>query len=129
MKSQWKMYLDQMTPPGAVVEFSAAAFALQVAMNLQLSMSFVDATPECHYLADRVMASAEIYGAAREAGSALAFTDAEKALAEAVALLAIELQQCTSASRVVDASLTPIHPVAASQPATIESNPFGHVSL
>ncbi|WFU11410.1 hypothetical protein QA646_23715 (plasmid) [Rhizobium sp. CB3090] len=129
MKTQWKMYLDQTTPPGAVVDFSAAAFVLQVAMNLRISLSFVEATPECHYLAERIMASAELYGHAREAGSTLAFTDAEKALAEAVALLAIELQHCPSASHAVDASLTPMHPAAASQPTTIESNPFGHVSL
>ncbi|MEF0941449.1 hypothetical protein [Rhizobium sp. BR 362] len=129
MKTQWKRYLDQTTPPGAIVDFSAAAFLLQVAINLRFSLNIVEATPECHYLAERVMASAEIYGEAREAGSALAFTDAEKALAAAVTLLAIELQQCSSPSGVVDASLTPRHPIAASRSKRVESNPFGHASL
>ncbi|MBB5576127.1 MULTISPECIES: hypothetical protein [Rhizobium] len=129
MEAQWKMYLDQAKPPGAIADFSAAAFVLQVAMNLRISLSFVQATPECHYLFERVMASAETYGLAREAGSALAFTNAEKVLADAVALLAIELQHCSPALRVVDASVTPMHPAAASQPITIDRNPFGQASL
>jgi hypothetical protein len=129
MKAQWKIYLDQTTPPGAIVDFSAAAFVLQVAINLRLSLELVEPTPECRYRAEHVIACAEIYGNAREAGSALPFTDAEKALAEAVTLLAIELQHCPSASRIGQVSLTERHPAVAPQSATIDQNRFGSVSL
>jgi hypothetical protein len=129
MKTQWKIYLDQTTPPGAIIDFSAVAFVLQVAINLRLSLKLVEPTPECRYHAEHVIACAEIYGHAREAGSALPFTDAEKALAEAATLLAIELQRCPSVSRVGDVSLAKRHPAAASQSSTIERNRFGSVSL
>ncbi|MGY5811174.1 hypothetical protein ACXHXG_26165 [Rhizobium sp. LEGMi198b] len=129
MTTQWKTYLDQTKPPGAIVDFSAAAFVLQVAINLRFALNFVEATPECHYLAERVMASAEIYGQARQAGSAPSFTDAEKALAEAVTLLAIEMKHCPSASHRADVPLNPSYPAATSQPTTIDRNPFGHASL
>ncbi len=56
MKTQWKKYPDQTTPPGAIVDFSAAAFVLQVAINLRLSFELVEPTPECRYRAERVIA-------------------------------------------------------------------------
>jgi hypothetical protein len=129
VKTQWKKYLDQTTPPGAIVDLSAAAFVLQVAINLRLSFELVEPTPECRYRAERVIACAEIYGRAREAGSALPFTDAEKALAEAVTLLAIEMHQCPSASRIDDVSLAQRHPAVASQSTTIDGSRFGSLSV
>lgn len=110
MNRHWKTYLDHAKPPGAVADFSASAFALQVAFNLRLALKLVEPTPECLYLAERVLASAEIYSQAREEGLALPFTEAEKALAEAVTLLATELERCPSASRSGGASLLRRHP-------------------
>ncbi|KEA09047.1 hypothetical protein G6L94_27625 [Agrobacterium rhizogenes] len=110
MNRYWKTYLDHAKPPGAVADFSASAFVLQVAFNLRLALKLVEPTPECLYLAERVLASAEIYSQAREEGLALPFTEAEKALAEAVALLATELERCPSASRGGGTSLLRRHP-------------------
>jgi len=129
MKTHWKKYLDQTTPPGAIVDFSAAAFVLQVAINLRLSLELVEPTPECRYYAERVIACAEIYGHAREAGSALPFTDAEKVLAETVMLLAIELQQCPPASRTGAVSLAKRHPAAAARSTRINEGRFGSMLL
>ncbi|MDL2402030.1 hypothetical protein [Rhizobium mayense] len=129
MKTQWKKYLDQTRPPGAVADFSAAAFVLQVAMNIRVLLDFVDPTPECNYYAERVIACAEIYGHAREAGSALPFTDAEKALAETVTLFAIELQQCPPTPRAGEVWLARRRRTAPSQPTTINEGQFGSASL
>ncbi|MDL2408439.1 hypothetical protein PY650_22875 [Rhizobium calliandrae] len=129
MQTQWKKYLDQTRPPGAVVDFSAAAFVLQVAMNIRVLLDFVDPTAECSYYADRVIACAEIYGHAREAGSALPFSDAEKVLAETVTLFVIELQQCPPAPRAGDVWLARRRPTAASQPTKINEGHFGNASL
>ncbi|WP_234908434.1 hypothetical protein [Rhizobium rhizogenes] len=110
MNRHWKTYLDHAKPPGAVADFSASAFVLQVAFNLRLALKLVEPTPECLYLAERVLASAEIYSQAREEGLALPFTEAEKALAEAVMLLALELERCPSASLNDGVSLPRRHP-------------------
>jgi hypothetical protein len=121
MNRHWKTYLDHAKPPGAVADFSASAFALQVAFNLRLALQLVEPTPECLYLAERVLASAEIYSQAREKGLALPFTEAEKALAEAVTLLANELERCPSASRGGGASLLRRHPQRPQPPSTEKS--------
>ncbi|MFT4183067.1 MAG: hypothetical protein QM636_14240, partial [Rhizobium sp.] len=92
MNKDWKAYLDQMNPPGAVADFSAAAFSLQIAVNVRFALKRVEPSPECRYHAERVITAAEIYGRAREQGLTLPFSDAEKELAEAVALFAIELE-------------------------------------
>lgn len=124
----WKTYLDQVQPPGAVADFSAAAFALQVAVNIGLALKLVEPTPECRYHAERVITAAEIYSRAREQGLTLPFSDAEKELAEAVALFAIELEYCPSASRPGRHSLPRRQPVLP-QPAPIEAGRYRSFSL
>jgi hypothetical protein len=127
MNRHWKTYLDHAKPPGAVADFSASAFALQVAFNLRLALTLVEPTPECLYHAERVLAAAEIYSQAREEGLALPFSDAEKALAEAVTLLAVELEQSPSAARSSSASLHRKHPQRP-QPAAAEEGRYRGVT-
>ncbi|MEZ2218793.1 hypothetical protein [Rhizobium sp. RCC_161_2] len=128
MNRRWKTYLDHVKPPGAVVDFSGAAFALQVAFNLRLALKLVEPTPECLHLAERVITSAEIYSRAREDGLALPFTDAEKALAEAVTLLAVELERCPPASHGARIALSRRHPQRP-QPASVEESRYKGASL
>lgn len=128
MSKYWKPYLDQVHPPGAVAGFSAAAFALQAAVNVRFALKFVEPTPECRYHAERVITAAEIYSRAREQGLTLPFSDAEKELAEAVTLFAIELEYCPSASRPGRSSLPRRQPVPP-QPTAIEASRYRSLSL
>lgn len=128
MSKDWKIYLDQAHPPGAVVDFSAAAFTLQVAANVRLALKFVELTPECRYHAERVITAAEIYSRAREQGLTLPFSDAEKELAEAVTLLGIELEYCREALRPGQVSL-PKRSSVQPQPASLQANRYRSLSL
>lgn len=128
MNKDWKTYLDQMNPPGAVADFSAAAFALQIAVNVRFALKRVEPSPECRYHAERVITAAEIYSRVREQGLTLPFSDAEKELAEAVTLFAIELEYSPSASR-PGKNLLPRRQPVLPQPTAIEASRYRSLSL
>ncbi|MEZ2131291.1 MULTISPECIES: hypothetical protein [unclassified Sinorhizobium] len=96
MIAQWQMFLNRAHPPGAVKNFSATEFALETAVNLRLALKLVKPTTECFERADAVYERAKNYGELRASGSGLV-TDAERELADALKLLAIEMQLCDPA--------------------------------
>lgn len=94
MTQHWRIYLARATPPGAILDFSAAEFALQVAINLRYCLNLVRPTSECIELAELVLLRAKNYGEARMGHSPQSFAEAEDALANATRLLEIELEYC-----------------------------------
>ncbi|ENN85410.1 hypothetical protein RHSP_52582 [Rhizobium freirei PRF 81] len=95
MTQHWRVFLARSAPPGAISDFSAAEFVLEVAINLRYCMNLVQATPECVDLADLVLLRATNYGAARMGDKSHLFAEAEDALARAMRLLEIELEYCS----------------------------------
>jgi len=77
------------------LDFSAAEFALQVAINLRYCLNLVRPTPECIDLAELVLMRAGHYGEARMGRKPSLFAEAEDALAQAIRLLEIELEYCS----------------------------------
>ncbi|WP_368516930.1 hypothetical protein [Rhizobium sp.] len=94
MTQHWRIFLARSAPPGAILGFSAAEFALQVAINLRYCLNLVRPTPECIALADLVLLRARNYGEARMGHKPQLFAEAEDALAKATRLLEIELEYC-----------------------------------
>lgn len=95
MTQHWRIFLARLAPPGAVLDFSAAEFVLEVAINLRYCLNLVQPTPECLDLADLVLLRATNYGAARMGDKSHLFAEAEDALARATRLLEIELENCS----------------------------------
>ena len=91
----WRIFLARSAPPGAVLDFSAAEFVLEVAINLRYCLTIVKPKPECIDLAELVLLRATDYGAARMDGRSHLFAEAENALAQATRLLEIELDYCS----------------------------------
>lgn len=91
----WRIYLARSAPPGAILDFSAAEFALEVAINLRYCLNLVRPTPECIDLAEFVLLRAADYGKARTDDRSHLFAEAENALAQATRLLEIELDYCS----------------------------------
>lgn len=98
MTQQWRIFLARSTPPGAILDFSAAEFAIEVAVNLRYCLKLVQPTPECIDLAELVLLRAQRYGEARIGDKSLLFAEAEDALAQATRLLEIELEYCSTRS-------------------------------
>jgi hypothetical protein len=98
LRPLWYTFLDRTRPPGATLDFSKAAFTLQVAVNLRVALKIVEPTPHCLFLADQVLARAKEYGDIRVLGAADPFSIAEAALDEALGLLIVEMKYCTSTS-------------------------------
>ncbi len=96
MTQHWRMFLARSTPPGAILNFSAAEFALEVAINLRYCLNLVQPTPECINLAELVLLRARHYGEARMGDKSRPFAEAEDALAQATRLLEIELEYCST---------------------------------
>ncbi len=94
MTQHWRIFLARSAPPGAILDFSAAEFALEVAINLRYCLNLVRPTPECIDLADLVLLRARNYGEARMGHKPQLFAEAEDALAKATRLLEIELEYC-----------------------------------
>lgn len=92
----WRIFLARSTPPGAILDFSAAEFAVEVAINLRYCLRLVQPTPECIDLAELVLLRATNYGAARMNEKSRLFPEAEDALAQATRLLEIELDYCST---------------------------------
>jgi hypothetical protein len=96
MIPQWQVFLNRVHPPGAIANFSAAAFALEAAVNLRLALKSINRTTECIARAEEVYERAKAYGELREASSTLV-TDAERDLAGALRLLSNEMRNCDPA--------------------------------
>jgi len=94
MTEHWRIFLARFAPPGAILDFSPAAFALEVAINLRYCLKLVRPTPECIDLADLVLLRAGNYGEARMGHGPQLFEEAEDELARATRLLEIELEYC-----------------------------------
>jgi hypothetical protein len=94
MTQHWRIFLARSAPPGAILDFSAAEFALEVAINLRYCLNLVRPTPECIDLADLVLLRAGNYGEARMGHKPQLFAEAEDELAKATRLLEIELEYC-----------------------------------
>ncbi|MBB3384073.1 hypothetical protein FHX12_002754 [Rhizobium sp. BK609] len=94
MTQHWRIYLARGIPPGAILDFSAAEFALQVAINLRYCLNLVRPTSDCIELVELVLLRARNYGEARMGHSPQSFAEAEEALANATRLLEIELEYC-----------------------------------
>ncbi len=101
MIPQWQVFLNRVHPPGAVANFSAAAFALEAAVNLRLALKLVNRTTECIARAEEVYERAKAYGELREASSKLV-TDAERELAGALRSLSNEMRNCDPAWKADD---------------------------
>lgn len=95
MTQHWRMFLARSTPPGAILDFSATEFTLEVAVNLRHCLNFVQPTPECLDLVELVLVRAAKYGEAREGEMSELFADTEHALAQSTRLLEIELEYCS----------------------------------
>ncbi|TXI05206.1 MAG: hypothetical protein E6Q76_11450 [Rhizobium sp.] len=91
----WRTFLTRSHPPGAVLDFSAAEFVLEVAVNLRHCLNLIRPTPECVDLVELVLLRATYYGEARADGKSRLFAEAEDALAQATRLLEIELDYCS----------------------------------
>jgi hypothetical protein len=96
MSQYWRIYLARAVPPGAILDFSATEFALEVAINLRYCLNLVRPTSECIELAELVLLRASNYGEARMGHSPQSFAEAEAALANATRLLEIELEYCAN---------------------------------
>lgn len=96
MTQHWRRFLARSTPPGAILNFSAAEFVLEVAINLRYCLNLVQPTPECIDLAELVLLRARHYGEARMGDKSRLFAEAEDALAQATRLLEIELEYCST---------------------------------
>ena len=99
----WQVFLDRVRPPGAIVNFSAAAFELQAAVNLRLASNFIEPTAECLARLQDVSACVKEYGELRESASTTLFSKGEKDLDDALRLLTIEMRNCNPAARASDA--------------------------
>ncbi|WP_168878989.1 hypothetical protein [Rhizobium sp. P28RR-XV] len=95
MNQNWRIFLARIAPPGAILGFSAAEFAVEVAINLRYCLNLVQPTPECFDLAELVLLRAQNYGEARMGDKSLLFAEAEDALAQATRLLELELEYCS----------------------------------
>ncbi len=93
MIPQWLALLKNTHPPGAVTNFSAAAFELTAAINLRLALRLIKPTAECLARAEEVYERAKLYSELREAGSA-STVNAERQLADALKLLTAEMRVC-----------------------------------
>jgi hypothetical protein len=82
-----------------MLDFSAAALSLQVAVNLRAALKIVEPTQHCLFLADQVLARAKEYGDIRVLGAADPFSIAEAALNEVLELLIVETKNCAAPSR------------------------------
>jgi hypothetical protein len=98
----WQVFLNRLRPPGAIQNFSAAAFELQAAVNLRLALKLIEPTAECLARSQDVSACVEEYGELRESASTALFPESEKALADALRLLAIEMKNCEPAAKARD---------------------------
>jgi hypothetical protein len=98
----WQVFLNRLRPPGAIQNFSAAAYELQAAVNLRLALTLVEPTAECLARSQEVYACVEEYGELRESASTALFPESEKSLANALRLLAIEMKNCKSAAKARD---------------------------
>ena len=81
-----------------MLDFSAAAFNLQVAVNLRTALKIVEPSPHCFSLADQVLLRAKEYGDIRVLGAADPFSIAEAALNEGLRLLIVEMKNYAAAS-------------------------------
>lgn len=102
MIPKWQVFLNRSHAPGAVADFSAAAFALDAAVNLRLALKLVNPTKECIARAEEVYERAQAYGNLREASSKLV-TDAERDLAGALRSLSNEMRSCDPSWKANDA--------------------------
>ncbi|WP_132659438.1 hypothetical protein [Rhizobium azibense] len=82
-------------PPGAVTNFSAAAFELTAAINLRLALRLVKPTAECLARAEEVYERTKLYGELREAGSG-STVNAERQLANALEKLTAEMHAASA---------------------------------
>ena len=92
----WYTFLDRTRPPGATTDFSATAFALQVAVNLRVALKIVRPSQDCLRCAEQVLTRAKQYGEARALGASQQFAEAEKMLDDALNHLMIEMRNCAS---------------------------------